>query len=148
MYIAPSGTGEYLHLDDCIATRDDLSRCLKNLKLIAASQYTAKVVYRDEPLRTYTNDAYLNDLQEIKEIIASMNLEFYKAGGMKNEFWVKNGTSDKKIYKIDIFFNEDYFKTFIQINGGHGEEKCYGVKYDPKKVDIIETFKEIITKRG
>lgn len=140
---------DYLHLDDENATRDDLSRALKNLKLLAASKYTAKVVYRDKALKNYTNDDYLNDLQEIKEIIESMGMEFYRERGMdKGEFLVKNGTSGKHFTELRVIFSEKGFKTLITVNGGHGIEQYYGTKYDPKKVDVIETFKEIITKRG
>ena len=140
---------DYLHLDDENATRDDLSRALKNLKLLAASKYTAKVVYRDKALKSYTNDDYLNDLQKIKEIIESMGMEFYRERGMeKKEFWVKNGTTNKHFTCLRIFFCEEYFETFIAVNGGHGQEQEYGTRYNPKKVDIVATFKEIVTKRG
>ena len=149
MYITPSNDRfVYLHLDDEMATRDDLSRCLKNLKLIAASKYTAKVIYRDKPLKTYTADNYLNDLQEIKEFLEENGLEYVHEKGTKDEFRIKATTSDKKFTTSIFSFNEKNMGYNLTINGGHGIERDYMVRYDNKKIDTVATFKELITKRG
>jgi hypothetical protein len=149
MYITPSHDLDiYLHLDDEMATRDDLSRCLKNLKLIAAADFTAKVIYRDKPLKAYTHDNYLNDLQEIKEFLEENGLEYVHEKGTKDEFRIKATTSDKKFTTSIFAFNEQELRITLEINGGHGIEQYYQTKYDNKKVDTVETFKELISKRG
>ncbi len=145
MYIVP--VTDYLHLNNQIATRDDLVRCLKNLKLIAASKYTAKVIYRDEPLNGYTEANYQKDIEAIKSILESNGLSYIDKG--YNEFGIGITNSNKKIaYSTFSLEKNDGFHTSIGVNGGNGREQIYGITYNLYKVDIVKTFNEIIKKRG
>ncbi|MBR4344413.1 MAG: hypothetical protein IKP88_17220 [Lachnospiraceae bacterium] len=145
----PQGEDDFycFHLTNCHATREDLDCCLKNIKILAASDYTAKVIYRKTPLKEYTDEDAQNDTEEMKKFLLTLGLEYEKYREPFPAFVAKSITSDKRhISVFDLFYSG--FKTSVGVNYGYGPEKTYETFYDPLKVDIVETFKEIITKRG
>jgi len=141
------GFYDFVHLEER-ATREDFSRCMKNLKLIVESKWTAKIINRDNPIKSYGQKEWTADFEEIKAFLKEENLNYKiiwnDESGIKFEIKTVFRVDDKNLNDAAFILGKNYFKYYSSLYEANTAE----VNYDARKVSVTETFKEFIKKRG
>lgn len=138
---------DFVHLEER-ATREDFSRCMKNLKLIVESKWTARIIDRDNPIKSYGQKEWTADFEEIKASLKEENLNYKiiwnDESGIKIKIKTVYGVDDKNFNDMEFSLGKNYFMYYSSLY----EADSAAVWYDARTVNVVETFKELIKKRG
>lgn len=136
------------------ATKEDLARVLKNLK-IASKYYTAKLVRRDQPLEQYTAKDAKKDVERLNKYLA-------KKTGKKNMVELSFDDSRGGLYYDFAELLEISALSSISFNWGGdglpywyigigfsrlGYDDFHGADYNPIDIDVVGTVINIFKKR-